>query len=368
MTSPLTNLGSQRTKQNRADAAADTDGLNHSNSSGQQKNSSRLIRETGDNTFKFKLGRKSRRKRPDRVIHAHPHPHSSDSEIDSLQTKIIGDSVHRLSSAIHTGFTVQICQHSSFERDQYIQYQSSLSTQGVVPSLSLRRASGLGESSPCSIFNTESTDQNVIVPDSQSLANSSSYLPSTSASEVTSSNESAQDIALFHSSRVADYCEIDSFNLREYEATQTGNAPSSSVVSASESLVTFSQRSISAPPLSSSVVSGNLSSRRAAIPHPSRSESVPSFVIPESVSQVSLSRLVQTSTQGDDSFSRTKGPGKNTQHSSSSEKLGGSSPYLDFQTQVSIVLDCQSTQVSTDFVGKYICHLVQYFDCYYWQF
>lgn len=65
---------------------------------------------------------------------------------------------------------------------------------------------------------------------------------------------------------------------------------------------------------------------------------------------------MQTPTQADYSFSGTKDLSKSPQNSYSSQNLESSSPELDFQTQVSLVLGTQTTQASTDLVGKYIHH------------
>ena len=273
-------------------------------------------------------------------------------------------------SATLAGFTVQISQHSSFERDQYIRYQSSLSTQGALSLLSPHRVSELGESSPSSISSLEKSHQNGIVPDSQSLAGSSEYVPSinaTSTSELTSSNQSAGDIFIVHSSRIADNFDLGS-SLRESEATHTSDSLSSSVVSASEGLVTSSQRSRSAPPqLSSAKSRRKHSPRRGAIAQLSRKLPHPSPIIPDSLEQVSSTQLAQTPIQGDNSFSGTKELNINTYFSNPSQKLN-SSPEIDFQTQISLVLDSQTTQASTELVGKYIFSFVSVSRFSSWQF
>lgn len=274
------------------------------------------------------------------------------------------------SSATRAGFTVQISQHSSFERDQYIRYQSSLSTQGALSLLSPRPDSELGESSPSSISSLEKADQNGIVPDSQSLAGSFDYVPSTSAtsaSELTSSNQSAGDISIVHSSHIADSSDLDS-SLRESGATHTSDARSSSVVTASEGLVVSSQRSRSAPLQPSSAKSRRKpSSRRGAIPQLFCRLSDPSPIIPDSLEQVSSTQLAQTPIQRVNSSSGTKDLNENTHFSYSSQKLN-SSPELDFQTQISLVLDSQTTQASTELVGKYIFSLGSVFCFSYRQF
>ena len=78
---------------------------------------------------------------------------------------------------------VQVSQHSSFDRDLYITYQSSLSTQGNSSSVAQHPDSGLGDSSPepeTSV--TPAIEKDGIVPDSQSVPGSSSYVPISSTS------------------------------------------------------------------------------------------------------------------------------------------------------------------------------------------
>lgn len=78
---------------------------------------------------------------------------------------------------------IQISQHSSFPRDQYILYQSSQSAQGLPSSQLLHQDSGLGESSPPSeLPEPTAFGEDAIVPDSQALPDSSSYVPTSSKS------------------------------------------------------------------------------------------------------------------------------------------------------------------------------------------
>ena len=76
---------------------------------------------------------------------------------------------------------VQVSQHSSFDKDLYIAYQSSLSTQGTTSLLRTHTQLGLGGSSPPPLTHS-SADSNGVIPDSQSLPGSSSYRPTSSAS------------------------------------------------------------------------------------------------------------------------------------------------------------------------------------------
>ena len=75
---------------------------------------------------------------------------------------------------------VQISQHSSLDRDQYLHYLSSLSTRSYVSSVPPHEDSGLGESSSDpEDLGLSKSDHEVVVPDSQSLPGSSSYQPTT---------------------------------------------------------------------------------------------------------------------------------------------------------------------------------------------
>lgn len=176
-------------------------------------------------------------------------------------------------------------------------------------------------------------------------------MPSTSVSEVTSSNQSPRDLAIVHSFRIADDSDLDFSSLREPETNRTGDELSSFVVSASasEDLSVSLQLSRSAPTQSSSAASGKPSPGCAAV-QPTRSASDLNPVIPDSLEQVFLTPAGQTSTQGANSFSVKTNLG---------QKLESSSPELEFRTQVSLILDSQFTQASPDLVGKYIHHWVQ---------
>ena len=76
--------------------------------------------------------------------------------------------------------TVQPSQCSNTDRDLYIAYVSSLSTQANSSSLAPHSDSGIGESSPEPEV-LQHIEKDGIIPDSQSLPGSSSYIPSTSA-------------------------------------------------------------------------------------------------------------------------------------------------------------------------------------------
>ena len=87
---------------------------------------------------------------------------------------------------IALGPVVQISQHSSFDRGQYLRYHSSVSVYSLYSSAPPHADSGLGESSPPpEALDSSKSDLGGIVPDSQSLLGSSSYRPTASTSEDT---------------------------------------------------------------------------------------------------------------------------------------------------------------------------------------
>ncbi|KAI9880921.1 MAG: hypothetical protein M1830_009989 [Pleopsidium flavum] len=89
---------------------------------------------------------------------------------------------------------VQISQHSSFDRDQYVQFIASSSVQGLSSSQPQDLDSGLGSSSPFqqTVADPVAFYRAGIVPDSQSLPGSSSYIPTSSISVDTSADSVAR--------------------------------------------------------------------------------------------------------------------------------------------------------------------------------
>ncbi len=76
-----------------------------------------------------------------------------------------------------------ISQHSSFERDDYIRYQSSLSSANITCSLLQHQDSGIGKSSSSSGgLGPDKIERDCVIPDSQPLPGSSSYVPTASTS------------------------------------------------------------------------------------------------------------------------------------------------------------------------------------------
>ena len=100
------------------------------------------------------------------------------------------DSLHLTSNSqpnIALAPVVQISQHSSFDRGQYLQYHSSVSVYSLFSSAPPHADSGLGESSPPpEALESSKSEFEGIVPDSQSLQGSSSYRPTASTTEDTS--------------------------------------------------------------------------------------------------------------------------------------------------------------------------------------
>lgn len=79
---------------------------------------------------------------------------------------------------------VLVSQHSSLDRDNHIRYQSSLSSTNITWSFLHNQDSGITESSPLSIKNLrpDKFEREVVIPDSQSLPGSSSYVPTPTTS------------------------------------------------------------------------------------------------------------------------------------------------------------------------------------------
>lgn len=76
-----------------------------------------------------------------------------------------------------------ISQHSSFERDSYIRYHSSLSSTNITWSFLQYQDSGIGEfSSLPDNLRSEKFERVIVIPDSQSLPGSSSYVPTSTTS------------------------------------------------------------------------------------------------------------------------------------------------------------------------------------------
>ena len=125
-----------------------------------------------------------RKLRPREVVSSISSGSRQDSALSRFQLPPLGSK-----TALFGDLVVQISQHSSFDRDQYLQYQSSISTDSLLSTLPPRPDSGLSDSSPPwrSPGQVKPT-QSGIIPDSQSLAGSSSYAPLSSIGQSSTEN------------------------------------------------------------------------------------------------------------------------------------------------------------------------------------
>lgn len=160
-------------------------------------------------------------------------------------------------------FAVEIPQHHSLEKGQYIRYQSLSSTQGY-SSNSYCQSSGLVDSTSLSGGSISGLDS--IIPDSQSLPGSSSYIPTTSTSlGVTSSNWSGQDHPHTHTAQTVTQLGTESSDLHDSEgASFIDNTTSLSGTDSAQ--INISGGSISISQISSTL-SGNFSPGADAYTH-----------------------------------------------------------------------------------------------------
>ena len=168
-----------------------------------------------------------------------------------------------------SNIVVQISQHSSLDRDVYIAYQSSLSSEQTSSLVVPHKSSGLEEfsSSPAT---SSLADSNGTIPDSQSLPDSSSYRPTSSTSLAVLG---ADQTPLSHQSR---FLQLNSTNLESSTGAITeandSTEDSSAVVAASQPSFVESERSKSEPaPITSQ--SSSASSFGARLPSIPRSAS-----------------------------------------------------------------------------------------------
>ena len=157
---------------------------NHQSNSSRPKRQRRRRRRLGINRDCTTSDTTVKLQRPQPEHISETPPYKTDSSIspdhDRGTTEVLGQtSLHSPLNPPH--ITVQISQHSSFDKDLYIAYQSSLSTQGTSSLPSIHTKLGLERSSPPPSTHSLA-DSNGIIPDSQSLPGSSSYRPTSSAS------------------------------------------------------------------------------------------------------------------------------------------------------------------------------------------
>ena len=126
-------------------------------------------------------------------------------ELNTQETEIASSqpSSSIVPAAQEAEILVQISPHSSLERDQYIYYLPSLS-QVTQSSQTEQAASSIGESSPPPISSPFVVhDQVGIIPDLQSLPNSSSYHPTTTKPTISSSvTQTVGDVNPFEDPRL----------------------------------------------------------------------------------------------------------------------------------------------------------------------
>ena len=191
--------------------------------------------------------------------------HRTGSSVSPDQEKSSARVVEQSSSHLkRSNIIVQISQHSSLDKDLYIAYQSSLSSEQTSSLIVPHKSSGLEESS---LPTTDSlVDSNGIIPDSQSLPGSSSYRPTSSTSLVVLG---ADQTPLNYQSRVS---QLDNTNLESSisAVTETSGSigDSSVVIPASQPSFAASERSRSepAPNTSRSSLASSFGPRLPSIP------------------------------------------------------------------------------------------------------
>lgn len=251
---------------------------------------------------------------------------------------------------------VEISQHSSFNREQYIRYHSSLSTQGVSSSIAPHQDSGLGQS----FSGSERSDsvkfhRDVIVLDSQSSAASASYVPSTST--FTGVNPSSQAGSIFNHSQTAasklnsrrDHSLLDSIVIpliEDFSSPFIPETPNQQISSG---------RSISLPPQSSFAALEHINPRPTRYSQFTRNLSDPNPTVSSNYRQIrSLQGSRPSLGQRIARSSRAEIP-ESSGHSTSlrpKSKIDTPETDLEFRTQVPLDLASQNTQNSSKYSGK----------------
>ena len=260
---------------------------------------------------------------------------------------------------------VQVSQHSSFERDLYVAYQSSLSNQGNLSSPLPRRKSGSGESSP---------DSNGIIPDSQSLPGSSSYQPTSSTSLVVLGADQApltHQTSVLHNST-----DLESSSGGIVESNDSIEDSSAVVVAASQASTIASERSKSEPAPDTTELSSG-SPFGARLPSLPRSTSDPTSTFHDQHRRRAIPRKYQIihdhviRSTADFQSPHQRGVGQTQQRQRSLEiQVSGSADRsshqshtssahsLVFQTQVSLAFASQSSRVSITSAGMFSSDVV----------
>lgn len=274
---------------------------------------------------------------------------SSGSKAQTAHSGIFDDIVSFSSNRNIPNIVVQISQHSSFDPEQYVLYKSSLSTQDI--SSLPHQDTGPDESflsADSSISQTQ--DRNRIVPDSQSLADSSSYIPSSTAENVPNLNQSAQEVYYPHILQITQTSDLKTTS--QSEAIQSIERFSSSSVTANKELEAHLRRPRFASSQPSSAVSNN-SLSEILKSHVSRSQSDPDFSSSSNLRQSSSHQVSANLLQSESPSSRVQ-ESSESHHSHPIQVFhsGGPDPDPEFQTQAPLFLDSQATQSSTDFLGE----------------
>lgn len=239
-------------------------------------------------------------------------------------------------------FAVEISQHSSFDRDQYTHYQSSLSTQGFSSSL-LFQDSKLGDSSaPPGGSRPTQVYSDSIVPDSKLLPGSSSYVPTSSNSfQTTTSNRSTQDHSIISTVEIAPESEAQYLSSRDSEHLDP--------IETSNSFFSTSRAQTNIPvDRISSTVSSTFSLAATSLTPVSGDRSDPSSAIATGLEHISTQEY-----SGVVGASALEIPASSTGPSCSSEVSNIESPDLDRRprSRVPLCLHSQTTEKSSS-VGK----------------
>ena len=247
----------------------------------------------------------------------------------------------------YPSITVQVSQHSSIDNDLYSAYISSLSTQADPSSFEQHPDSGLGESSPepdplwCS-----RVEKDGVVPDSQSLPGSSSYVPPSSTSLGSTDTHRSLPATAIELRRLA-----SSISSRETASELLLTNESPAVIEDSIDKSSLFEVAVSLP-----------SSRNS---HRSKSEPVPSSIenswpsstgsgLPSLVQSVSDSAIIDRNTNENTSSSVEVPSSTHPQSERCSKESEASfDQTLVLQTQLLLTLVRRGTRISTTPFGRF---------------
>ena len=237
--------------------------------------------------------------------------------------------------------TVQVSQHSNFDRDLYVAYQSSLSTQGTSSLPIPYPISRLNNSSICLTIDSP-LDSQGIIPDSQSLPGSSSYIPTSSTSLAVLGADQAPLIK--KSLVLKNNTDLESSIGVPAEVYDSIGGSSVVIVGASQPSAITSERSRSEPISNTAESSASPSGRR--LPLPPRSISDPSSKYNRQYrDQVLVSEHPKY--QQPQETSEVQVPGSTERSSYRYHNLDGSpARSLNFLTQVPLAFASQGSRVS----------------------